>query len=205
MGRAAGRRAAWLAAVDVAGDDARAAAALMRLFVAVRLPEELAADLAARAQEAAGAELRVIPAENLHVTVCFLGAVEEARASELTQDLAQACAASEAFTLRLETLTPAPHRRPRMLWARARPQPAYDALADAVAAAAAPYAPEAPPLHTGPAHITLARMRGRARPGTWPDPARLDATIDVGALHLIRSERGPGGSAYTPLAELHLR
>lgn len=204
MGRPAEGRAR-VAAVDDARGVPHAATALMRAFVAARLPDGLAAMLAEAARDMAGPELRLIPVENLHVTVHFLGAFEDARAGELAAALAAACAAAEPLEIRFEAIAPGPPRRPRMLWAQGRQTPDYDALVAAVAAAAAPFAPDAAKPRPGGPHVTLARLRGRALLGRWPEPVPLDAALDVAALVLMRSDRGPGGSRYTPLAELALR
>jgi len=177
----------------------------MRAFVAARLSEALAAELAAKAQAVAGPELRLIPAENLHVTVHFLGAVEDARVDALATALAGACTEAGPLEIRFEAIAPGPPRRPRMLWALGGETPEYDELVAAIAAAAAPFAPDAPKPRPGTPHVTLARLRGRAPIGRWPEPVPLDAALDVAALTLMRSDLGRGGSRYTPLAELGLR
>lgn len=177
----------------------------MRAFVAARLSEGLAAVLAAQAQAVAGPELRLIPAENLHVTVHFLGAVEDERVDELAAALATACGEAGPFEIRFEAIAPGPPRRPRMLWALGGETPGYDELVAAIAAAAAPFAPDAARPRPSTPHVTLARLRGRALIGRWPEPVPLDAALDVAALTLMRSDLGRGGSRYTPLAELGLR
>jgi RNA 2',3'-cyclic 3'-phosphodiesterase len=175
----------------------------VRLFVAVMLPERLAAVL--RAAVATTPELRPTTPASLHVTVHFLGAVEPGAVAELTAALAGACAAVEPFALRFEQVAPAPPRRPRMLWARAQPSSAYAALAEAVAAASAPFAPEAGELRPGSPHVTLARLRGRRPPRAWPGPVPLDAaTLDVSECVLVRSQLHAAGARHTALEVLRL-
>ena len=178
----------------------------MRLFVAVPLPDPLAARLEAAAAALAVAGLRTTAREHLHVTVHFLGPVEPARVPALTAALAAACAEAEPFSLAFAALAPAPPRRPRMLWARAQDSPHYTALAHAVAAAAADAAPGARPPRTTSPHVTLARARGRGEGVCWPAPAALaGATLAVGACALVRSDLGPGGPRHTVLATFPLR
>jgi 2'-5' RNA ligase len=179
----------------------------VRLFVAVPLPDPLAARLEAAAAALAVAGLRTTAREHLHVTVHFLGAVEPARVPALTAALAAACAEAEPFSLAFAAVAPAPPGRPRMLWARAQATPHYTALAHAVAAAAAGAAPGARPPRTTSPHVTLARARGRASEGVrWPAPAALaGATLAVSACALVRSDLGPGGPAHTVLATFPLR
>jgi 2'-5' RNA ligase len=87
-----------------------------------------------------------------------------------------------------------------MLWATIDSDPRFDELAAAVAAAAAPFAPEARPPRSARPHITLVRHKGAAPPGE----AELTADITVDAVELVSSRLGPGGAAYEALARLPL-
>jgi len=175
----------------------------VRLFVAVAVPNRLARMLQAAA--AADPGLRVLPPENLHVTVHFLGTVDPDRVTALTGALAAACSGLEPFDLVFEAVVPAPKRQPRMLWARAAPSRLHTALANAVAEAAAEAAPRARPPRTSAPHVTLARARGRGEGVRWPPAVALaGATLHVQECGLVRSEPGPDGSRYTVLARLPL-
>jgi 2'-5' RNA ligase len=171
----------------------------LRLFVAVQLPDPLRGRLAAHAERLAGAG-RVVAAANLHVTVHFLGRVDEHDAAPLKAALEAAVAAMPAFALRLTGVAPGPRRRPRMLWATIDRDPRFDELAQAVASAAAPFAPEARPPRTARPHITLVRHRGAPPPGE----EALAADIPVDAVELVSSRLEPGGADYETLARLPL-
>ena len=109
----------------------------MRAFVAIPLPDALRDELAAYAAQAArdlGA--RPTPAENLHATVHFLGAVRDADAAALTNALAPVCAGFAAFSLKVAEAALAPAGRPRMVWARLESPEGLGELARALAAAA---------------------------------------------------------------------
>ena len=171
----------------------------LRLFCAVQLPDPLRGRLAAQAQRRAG-DGRVVADENLHVTVHFLGRVDETDAVPLEGALRAAVATVPAFALRVTGVAPGPRRRPRMLWATIDRDPRFDQLADVVAAAAAPFAPEARPPRTARPHITLVRHRGAPPSGE----AELTAAIPVDAVELVSSRLDPGGAAYETLARLPL-
>ena len=176
----------------------------MRLFVAVPLPDPLAALLGAAAAAIAPDGVRPVRRESLHVTVHFLDEVDAGAVPALAGALTTACAGRAPFALRFEAIAPAPPRRPRMLWACAAPSADYAALALAVCGAAAPAAPRARPVRPSNPHVTLARARGGGRV-RWPEPVRLDGgELPVEACTLMRSELGPGGSRYTPVAALPL-
>jgi 2'-5' RNA ligase len=164
----------------------------LRLFVAVPLPAATASMLAGRVPERAG--LRPLPAENLHVTVHFLGGVEEEAAAGLPQALATAVAGQEPFTLQLAELVAMPKRRPRMLWAALKPDDRFTALAAAVAEEVAPSVPAARPPRPARPHITLAR--GDASGVGEP----LEGGVAVDRLELVRSHLGRGGARYETIA-----
>jgi RNA 2',3'-cyclic 3'-phosphodiesterase len=177
----------------------------VRLFVAAIPPRAVARRLADAAAELAPAELRPTSAENVHLTIHFVGDVDPDAVPALTTALADACAHHAPIELALDAIAPGPPGRPRMLWATCEATPAYEALVNAVAAAAARHAPRARPGRPGTPHLTLARLRGRARLREWPDAKPLtDAGIHLTQLALVRSELGAGGPRYTRLATLPL-
>jgi 2'-5' RNA ligase len=178
----------------------------VRAFVAIPLPELLREELAAYATGTAAAlSSRPTPAGNLHVTVHFLGAVGDAGEEPLLAALRPACASVEPMTLRIIGAALAPPRRPRMVWARLEAPPELAALAQAVAAAAAPFAPGAREPRTANPHVTLARLRRPPPRGAeLPPLAALETEIAVAACAVVRSDLGRGGARYTTLAELPL-
>lgn len=178
----------------------------MRAFVAIRLPAPLREELAGYAAGAVtGLDGRALPAANLHVTVHFLGAVEDADADPLLDALRAVCAAGAPFALRVAEAALAPPSRPRMIWARLEAPEALAGLARAVASAAEPFAPRARPPRTGKPHVTLARLRRPPRRGTkLPPLAAAGAEVAVDGVALVRSELGRGGARYTTLGELPL-
>ncbi len=173
-----------------------------RLFVAVLLPPRTAEQLAAYAAAAAH-DARRPPADNLHVTVHFLGQVD-APADELAGALAAACATLPRFDLRVAAGAWAPRRRPRMLWAALKPHPGFVRTAEQVACALAGLAPAARPPRTGRPHVTLARLREDA-PRHAPPPLGLDdPVIAVDAITLMESRLSPRGSTYAALSSAPL-
>jgi RNA 2',3'-cyclic 3'-phosphodiesterase len=177
----------------------------VRLFVAAIPPPALARQLADAAAELAPPELRPTPAENVHVTIHFLGDVDADAVPALAEALADACVHHAPIELTVDAVAPGPPRRPRMLWGTATATPAYEALVNGVAAAAEPHAPDARPGRPGTPHLTLARPRGRARVREWPDARPLaGARIPLTELALVRSELDPDGPRYTTLATLPL-
>jgi RNA 2',3'-cyclic 3'-phosphodiesterase len=177
-----------------------------RLFLAIDLPPPLRARLADLCQGVSGA--RWLPEEQLHLTVRFLGGVEEAALPGLRRALAGVRAS--AFRLAVAgvgTFPPASGRgAARVLWAGVAPPEPLLTLRAAIDEALGPD-PEAAARGFSP-HVTLARFRDRPGPEL---PAFLEAharlasePFPVDAFHLYESQLGPRGARHTRLLDVPL-
>jgi len=127
----------------------------MRLFIAIELPGEIKGLLARKQIAIPGT--RWVPPEQLHLTMAFLGEVDEATCALLSGKLGQI--ASPGFTLHFSGSGCFPdRRRPRVLWAGLSPNPLLTALADQVnqTVSSCGIVQEERPFSP---HITLARCR----------------------------------------------
>ncbi len=150
---------------------------------------------------------RWVERRNLHLTLVFLGEVEEGVLGEFARDLAESVAAVPAFRLGVEGLGTFGQAKPRALWAGVAADPALDHLQGKIAGLAARHGIEIDRRKFVP-HITLARL-------TNPPSERLAAFIagnspfkggemDVGAVALFESRLGREGAEYSVLAEYGL-
>ncbi len=149
-------------------------------------------------------QFRWTPAANLHLTVRFLGQVDQALAEEILDRLA--AAGLHAFDARLgEVGTFNRGRLARVVWlGLSSASDVIAALAAAVEAESvrAGLEPEGRKFH---AHLTLARARahqGAVLPELPPLPALAGWRADE--LVLYRSHLGRAGSVYEPLRRLTL-
>jgi 2'-5' RNA ligase len=130
----------------------------MRLFIALDLPDDVRAELAAAQARLGGHAVRWAAAEGMHLTLQFLGEVEAGRVDGLLAALAVVSA--PPFALRLAGLGAFPSAaRPRVLWAGLGGDlGALGALQRAVTAAtsALGFPPEERPFTP---HLTLGRAR----------------------------------------------
>ncbi len=145
----------------------------------------------------------VAPA-NLHVTLKFLGQIDEARAPAVADALRSASARHRAFDLALRGLGAFPSpTRPRVLWAGLEDD--AGALAALAAAIDACCGELGFPRETRPfaAHVTLGRVREPTRrPQLGEALARpVDfGRVAVARVSLMRSELSPRGARYSELA-----
>src|ERR1700681_1095754 len=127
----------------------------MRLFIAIELPDDLKMALGRLKVDVPGT--RWVPTEQLHLTLAFLGEVEEKTAGELSEGLA--LIQTPPFQLCFSGPGCFPDcRRPRVLWAGLEPHPRLMHLAAEVhgAALACSIPQEERPFSP---HITLARLK----------------------------------------------
>jgi 2'-5' RNA ligase len=165
-----------------------------RLFVALDLPEEVRAAIPAPPDP----PWRRVPAENLHVTLAFLGSRDEEEIPRVA--VALEGAVTPVGTLTLGEVIALPERRPRVLAVRLDdPSGACrdcQASVSAALAAAGLYEPESRPWLP---HVTIGRARGAvARGGTELEVPPLSFTPP--SVTLYRSRPGRGGAAYESLA-----
>ena len=91
----------------------------MRTFIAIELPEEIQAAIAALQDELrlARAEVSWTKPENIHLTLKFLGEAEEQLIAQVTSACLETAAATAPFTLHVEEAGAFPNAsRPRVLW-----------------------------------------------------------------------------------------
>lgn len=186
----------------------------LRLFVAFLIPPEVADACARLGQGLPERATKRVRPELMHLTLAFIGWVQDPVADAARAAVAEAAAGIHAFRARLGTAGAFPsERRPRVVWV------GLGEGADAVRAAAggvrAALSARAVPFDDAPpvAHVTIARVRGTAT----PDERRSVATavvslghvpqlaFDVTDLHLMRSVLSPRGPTYTGVASAPLR
>jgi 2'-5' RNA ligase len=178
-----------------------------RLFVAVDPPPAIRNELAAWARSAARAgalrpgtgSLRVLEADLLHVTVCFLGQRPAADIDQIVRALSSVD--GSAGELALGAPAWLPPRRPRALAVEvAVREPGLDLLREQVFEV---LSVDRESRRFRP-HVTVARMPPRAvleRRELPPTPALSFAPDE---LVLYRSWLSPAGASYEPLASLAL-
>ena len=184
----------------------------MRLFLALNLPAAVrdAAYAAAAPLREAGPHVGWTRADNLHLTVKFLGEQADSTVAPLLDALAPVARATAPVLLSVGACGAFPNwRRPRVVWLGVRPDARLELLHHDVESVCAGlgFALDGRPFRP---HVTLGRVRPRRAP---PDPGALAraaravqfrAEASATTLDLMRSEPAPGGSRYTPLASIAL-
>ncbi len=175
----------------------------MRVFVALELPHDFAADVTALARQlGAVVDGRFLPSGNRHLTLAFLGDVDQAGVVDATDALEAACAASSASVpLRSDGLGKFGRSRDATLWLGIAAQPELVDLAARLREelAARDVSFDDKPFRP---HITLAR-RARIPEEPLPDLAfpRDDEAVRA---TLFKSTLDHNGATYQPLHTVDL-
>lgn len=176
----------------------------MRLFIAIDLPDDLKKTLGRLRADIPGA--RWVPFEQIHLTLAFLGEVDEKTVGLLTRELAHRQAA--AFELCFTGVGCFPNRhRPRVLWIGLEPEPCLTDLAAEVheAVLACDIPQEERPFSP---HITLARFKFPAsrETGAFLDQhQKLELpSFSAQEFILFQSRLTPKGAVHTPIKNFAL-
>jgi 2'-5' RNA ligase len=170
---------------------------MIRLFVAIEIPETVTESLARLESGVPGARWQT--REQMHLTLRFIGEVDERDAASI--DDALSAIHEPRFTLELKTVGEFGGRNPRALWAGVVSNDALKHLQRKIETALQRLGLEAEERKYTP-HVTLARLRGTP-PGAVMDYLTDHALYASGpfearAFTLFSSHLSANGSIYTP-------
>lgn len=182
---------------------------MTRTFLALELPEPVKVVLRRRIERLAHAlpEVRFVDVAGLHLTLAFLGELDDERLAAATAAAEEAAKSHAPFTLRLASLgTFGSTHAPRVIWVglagevgrlRALQATVADALeARGFAREARPFAP----------HLTLARVKRPLSAAALTALTRAqsesaaDATWQTDGLSVMKSELARPAARYTALS-----
>lgn len=180
----------------------------MRLFVGVALPGGVKDSLARFIEDARGVvpDAKWVPRDNLHVTVAFLGEVDDARVPRILDALAVSAADLKGpieTAVRGSGAFPSP-RRARVLWAGLDdPEQRLAGLADAVSTTLEPLGfPKE--TRAWSAHVTVARFRAPRDASSMLAAAPEPVGFVVPSVTLFRSRLARPAPRYEIVGEREL-
>lgn len=177
----------------------------MRTFIAANLTDTLKAALSQvqEALKARGADVGWVKPENLHITLKFLGEVEEARLPVLSEAIASSLRGTSPFPLALGGLGAFPDLRfPRVIWIGvkrgAKELSALQARLEEGLQRIG-FSPEDRPFSP---HLTLGRVRSPRGRGALVEGLKALEVPILGemileSVDLMRSQLHPTGAIYT--------
>jgi 2'-5' RNA ligase len=187
--------------------------ARLRTFIGVDIGKAIRDRVVALQENLArvAAEVKWVEPENLHVTLLFLGEVDDREVPAVCRVVAEQVQQHSAFSMSIEKVGCFPNpRRPRVLWV---------GVGEGTQELCAVHDDLEPPLldlgcyrreerHYTP-HITLGRVRGERPPSGLADALSRNAGWQGGQIHVreiqvMSSELTPQGPIYTVLSRAKL-
>ncbi|MFZ1043534.1 MAG: RNA 2',3'-cyclic phosphodiesterase [Anaerolineales bacterium] len=184
---------------------------LLRAFVAVEIPSSLQRTIQESISglwKTLGNDLvRWVPAQNVHLTLKFLGNVSSSNLDLIKQMMTTEVAQHPCFEMQVEGIGSFPNsRRPRVIWVGLHAPAALESLQHGIESASARLGYTSEEKSFSP-HLTVGRVKqnlsaaeiqriGAALEETKIGPLGL---VHVDAAHLFKSDLQPNGSVYTRL------
>ncbi len=184
----------------------------MRCFISINLPEDLKRNIneAIEVLKERKPDVKWVPAENLHITLKFLGSTDEEVASQLERKLSALASRHYSFRIGLHGMGLFPDkRRPRVVWIDLTDVEEVKKLQEEVEESAVTYGYSRENRPFSP-HLTVGRVRSSAGKNDLLSAVeslknRDFGNIEVDAFSLMKSDLKPAGAQYTTLSEFHLK
>lgn len=172
----------------------------IRVFISIEIPDKGCLDGPLSYLKGVKG-VRTSPPEQIHITLRFIGDVDESRVDDIEDCVARAVEGVRPFTVRVSGAGAFPKReRPSVVWIGASPQREMAAIAgrigDNLRAAGVDF--DTKPFKF---HITVGRCRGPADLRGFFDTFSDSefTSFDCGEVLIMRSVLGPAGAKHTVL------
>ena len=184
---------------------------LLRTFIAIELPqtiqEAIAREISGLRRQVNRGLVRWVAAQNLHLTLRFLGDTAESSLDQIEQMLARQAAQFQPMEIEIGGFGSFPNpRRPRVFWIGVQAPAELSTLQRRIENLAQSAGFEAETRPYSP-HLTLGRVSQKISSNEMQTLRSALETIRIGrlgsftaeAVHLIRSDLRPEGAVYTTL------
>lgn len=190
----------------------------LRAFIALEIPAKVQNEIheaTSRIRSEIGALVRWVPAENLHLTLKFLGDISSTHVEFLTQMLRAEANSHRCFDMHFTGLGSFPNpKRPRVIYIGIQAPVELNALQHAVESGAGKLGYRSEDRGFSP-HLTLGRVKHASQMAASDqqkirhvlEQTQIDAlgTARVDYIHLYKSDLKPTGSVYTKIFSAPLK
>jgi 2'-5' RNA ligase len=184
---------------------------MLRTFVAVEIAHPLrdAVDELVGSLRASTAPVKWVRPENLHLTLKFLGNVEESKVDEIAGAIIRASEGTAPFEIALSGVGAFPNlKRPRVLWVGiSKGKDELVSLSQKIEDELTELGFEKEKRGFSP-HLTIGRLRREGRPGDLPDRLGVQfktGECTIGRVRLMKSTLTPQGPVYEELRQAVLK
>ena len=184
---------------------------VIRCFIAVNLPDEVRKSLSGVISELrkSRADVKWVSAENIHLTLKFLGGTEESVVPGIRQCLSKKLSLYRPFYIKIAGIGCFPsEKRPRVIWIGMEGSAVLSEIQKDIDGEISKFgfAPEDRPFSP---HLTIGRVRSTRN---LTDLTRYFdgfkaadfGEFEVRSIHIMKSDLKPAGAEYSSLAEILL-
>lgn len=184
----------------------------IRSFIAIEIPRELQLKLGdlQRELKQAEADIKWVDPEGIHLTLKFLGSVNQEVLEKIVRVLPPLTSEVEPFSLRIQGLGCFPsNRNPRVLWVGLQQGvEEVSRLQKEIEKRIEEMMPSSDERTFKP-HLTIGRVRSPRRMGPLSRIIELQQGVEIGTftaseVHLIKSDLRPSGAIYSKLHSFDL-
>ena len=177
---------------------------IIRTFISIPVPDTPAIDGLRGDLSSSG--VRATPPEQTHITLCFIGDVDESKVKKITECVRRAASGFSPFEVTLSGVGAFPNeRRPSIVWIGVNPAGILKALAAKIDKnlTDAGIAHDTKPFK---AHVTIARCRDGFMPGDLFEDNRRTGfcRFECSEILVMKSVLSPSGAKHSVLSRVPL-
>jgi len=181
----------------------------IRCFISVNLPVETKKALGSVVTELkkAGADVKWVPVDNIHLTLKFLGNTDASSIPEITESLSKKLSHYNIFYITIAGVGCFPsERRPRVIWVGIEDAAVLQDIQKDIDTVMVRFgfAPEERPFSP---HLTVGRVRSMKKitdlMNRFEDFRKFDlGRVEVSEVHMMQSELKPTGAEYRSIGRI---
>lgn len=175
-----------------------------KIFIEISVPSQFKKRLMQKTADWQELPIKWLKPESLHITVCFVGYVDESVIPEICDKVCQAVESFESFELDFDSIELGPNTGdPKMVWLTGQPNVELGMLNETIERALGMQAKAHKEFRP---HITLGRIRKLKWDELEETPKiaeKLHMAMSVDSVHVMESKGG--GAEYVTLEECPLQ
>ncbi len=182
-----------------------------RIFIAINLPEQIKKRLLDLQKEWADLPVQWTKVSNLHITLVFIGYVDDEEMLEICRLIKEIGPKHQAFEVKLDQVCLGPlNRPPRMIWAKGKISPQLTQLRDDLEQKLFNSVSKGfnqQKTRAFSPHITLARIRQREWRTLGIKPSidkKISLSVPVASIEVMESHLSRDGAEYAVLESVEL-
>ena len=171
-----------------------------KLFISIPLSKEILEKLIIYQEQYPQEFIRWIPSKNLHITIYFLGKIDQKLISELISKLNYIAVQTKYFALEFEQIIKAPNdHRPSMIWAKFKNNEKFESLTKIISQEVKEFI-ENQNLYKNKKtipHVTIARCKNSFKLKKLKLNQTKLSNLEVDSFHLMESQLNSDSAIYS--------